>query len=482
MIRKKRLPLYVINKKRFIMKNAIVFLGIILSMHIVVGQNWREIKTAGEFSLAIKEDGTLWSWGFNGNGQLGILTGNPYEYSPVQVGMENDWKTIAAGGYHAIAIKNDGTLWGWGLNGNGQVKGKQTKNFFAPEQINSDTDWVAVEACFASSFAIKIDGTLWAWGFNGDGALGIEGVREQTEPMQVGVAKWKSISSGGVFTMGIQEDHTMWHWGLHLSYAEDTGYVLVRNSVPVQFGTDSDWVSISVGMDHALAIKKDSSLWVHGDNMNSQLGYDDTVFANGFFQIMPDEKWILIESGSVYSFAVNENKVLYSWGNNIYGQLGIPEKDYVDTPTPIANHSVSQVSAAKGIIDSGRVYGLHTLMLNENKDIMCVAGANYVGQLGTGITSFNRTSSFICGQTAIADNDRTEHISVYPNPARNCFFVTNIQHANIVLYDMLGRKISSQYGREDEAVFYTENISPGLYILKIQKGNEVISRKIQVTR
>jgi alpha-tubulin suppressor-like RCC1 family protein len=465
------------------MKNVINFLWIaILSMHMLAAQNWKEVKAGSEFSLGIKEDGTLWSWGFNGTGQLGVVTGNSYEQLPVQVGMDTNWEMVSAGGFHAIALKNDGTLWGWGLNEYGQVTGINVKSFFAPEQIGSDTDWVFIEACFMSSFAIKRDGTLWAWGFNKNGELGINSLIQPNNPEQVGNDKWISISSGGFFTMGIQENNTLWHWGSHFLYSEEDGYIIKVHLVPTQIDTDTNWVSVAAGMEYAIALKKDSSLWVYGDNMNGQLGYD-TGFINTFFQIVPEKKWISIEAGSVYAFAIDENAVLYGWGNNIYGQLGLNTSNNVAIPAPVLDHSVVQISAAKGIVFQGRIYGLHTLILNNNGE-MCVAGANYAGQLGTGTTSFDGTEQFICPYTNLitVNENIGNEILVFPNPARDHFFVTNTQNANIILYDLLGKVICSQYSKEEQATFYTGNISPGLYILKIQKEHKIVSRKIQITK
>ncbi|MDR2409434.1 MAG: T9SS type A sorting domain-containing protein [Bacteroidales bacterium] len=466
------------------MKDVINFLWIIiLSMNMLTAQNWHKVTAGSEFSLGIKEDGTLWSWGFNGDGQLGVLTEYSYEHSPIQIGVDMDWKMVSAGGAHVLALKNDGTLWGWGLNNYGQVEDTIVSNFFAPEQIGSDTNWVLVETCFGSSFAMKRDGTLWAWGFNQNGELGINSLTQPSHPTQVGVGKWKSISSGGFFSMGIQEDNTLWHWGPHFLYSEEEGYTITLHLIPTQIDTDTDWVSVAVGMEYAIALKKDGSLWVYGDNTNGQLGYADTVFANTFFQIVPEKKWVSIEAGSVYAFAIDENNVLYGWGNNLYGQLGFYTGNNVTIPMPVSVHSIVQISAAKGILFHGRIYGLHTLMLDSNRE-MCVAGANYVGQLGTGTIFTGGTERFICSYTNIisADENIGKDIIVFPNPARDCFFVTNVQNANIILYDLLGKEICSQYSKEEQATFYTENISAGLYILKIQKEREIVSRKIQITK
>ena len=449
-----------------------------------IAQNWKEIKTGSEFSIGIKEDGTLWSWGFNGNGQLGNPTAKNNETSPIQIGNDTNWKTIAAGGFHALAIKNDGTLWGWGLNNNKQVIDDELVSLNSPEQIGSDTDWEFVEACYVSSFAIKNDGTLWAWGYNGNGELGVNDCVEHSQPTQVGTAKWKAVSAGGLITMGIQENNTLWRWGTNYTYSDTSGYSSTIDSFPVQVGTDVDWNAVSVGFEFALALKEDGTLWACGDNTNKQLGYD-TLFANDFFQTATEHNWKKIEVGSCFSYAINDNDNLYAWGNNLYGQLGLNLGNNVSVPTlvPDMGTNIKQIAAAKGMMVSGGsgLYGLSAFVLKEDNSFCC-AGANYIGQLGIGMISTNKTTKFICNYPlAITDYTiSSDEITIFPNPATSYFTVTNAQDAQIILYNVLGQIICKQYSPEEQIVIPTENIPQGVYFLRIEKGNKPITRKIQI--
>jgi alpha-tubulin suppressor-like RCC1 family protein len=97
------------------------------------------------FSLAIKQTKSLWSWGFNGNGQLGTLNTINYE-TPIQVGNEIDWDFISAGSSFSYAIKTDSTLWSWGYNGFGQLGNGTTSQENSPVLVAVEQDWAVVSA------------------------------------------------------------------------------------------------------------------------------------------------------------------------------------------------------------------------------------------------------------------------------------------------------------------------------------------------
>jgi alpha-tubulin suppressor-like RCC1 family protein len=105
-----------------------------------VGQenNWKSVTAGGYHTVALRTDGTLWTWGYNSYGQLGLGHFSPSSYhrekSPQKVGQENNWKSVTAGGYHTGAIKTDGTLWMWGHNYYGQLGNGQIyhKNYIQP--------------------------------------------------------------------------------------------------------------------------------------------------------------------------------------------------------------------------------------------------------------------------------------------------------------------------------------------------------------
>ncbi len=202
-----------------------------------------------DFGCAIKTDNTLWMWGVNSSGQLGQsnTTGTS---SPVQVGTLT-WSTVSVNNGSTIAIKSDGTLWGWGFNGSGTLGVGDTTNYSSPVQVGALTNWSKVAIASSSSggghaLAIKTDGTLWAWGVNGSGQIGDSTTTSYSSPVQIGtLTTWAGISAGASFSLAVKTDGTLWAWGSNaqgqLGLSDTTNY-----SSPVQVGSSTNWLSAGI--------------------------------------------------------------------------------------------------------------------------------------------------------------------------------------------------------------------------------------------
>ena len=155
--------------------------------------------------MALKTDGTIWCWGEGGSGALG--QGNTTDYSsPVQVGALTTWATIGPGSETdqansewSMAVKTDGTLWTWGENSKGQLGNGNTTDISSPAQVGALTTWSKVSGGRKSSYAIKTDGTFWAWG---DGeALGDGTTTGKSSPVQIGaLTTWGKMPSQNFHT------------------------------------------------------------------------------------------------------------------------------------------------------------------------------------------------------------------------------------------------------------------------------------------
>ncbi len=173
---------------------------------------------SGHF-FAIKEDGTLWGWGAHSFGQLGLgLLTEAQKYIDIsQIGKDSDWKFIAAGGIHTLAIKEDGSLWGWGDDRFGQLgldSNPETNHYKSPQKITRFTDWVFLEAGRIHSFGLREDGSLWGWGYNEKGQLGLGDKINRITPDKINsVNNWAMVTGGDFHTIGIQEDGSLWGWG-----------------------------------------------------------------------------------------------------------------------------------------------------------------------------------------------------------------------------------------------------------------------------
>jgi alpha-tubulin suppressor-like RCC1 family protein len=202
------------------------------------------------------------------------------------VGAATDWSKIAVtGSGGSIALKTNGTLWCWGFNCGGSLAGGTTITTRpSPFQIGTATDWFFVEPGNCHVLALKTDNTLWAWGNRTSGQLGIPGITalQSQSPTQIGTTTWQSIAAGRNTSFGVQTNGTLWVWGENINGELGLNDTTNRNA-PTQIGTDTNWVSIIAGEDHTIAIKSDGTLWGWGRNRKGAAGTGSFDSSTGFF-------------------------------------------------------------------------------------------------------------------------------------------------------------------------------------------------------
>jgi alpha-tubulin suppressor-like RCC1 family protein/ABC-type transport system involved in cytochrome c biogenesis permease component len=198
----------------------------------------RVFPGAGGF-LFVLPDGSLWHWG-----QAGGAHGTRVA-APEQVGTNSDWEAASAYGYHAVGLRNDGTIWEWGWRGGAIGGGTES---LVPKQAAPGQDWVNVAASGGHSAALRRDGTLWAWGDNSMGQLGIGAGPAQTNLVQVGTNHdWVAVACAWGCTLGLRTDGTLWAWGPFYVFGL-SGVSRVSNlPTPTQVCLETNWAGLVPG-------------------------------------------------------------------------------------------------------------------------------------------------------------------------------------------------------------------------------------------
>ena len=297
-----------------------------------------QLAMGDTFSMLIKPDGTLWAWGNNQYGQLGL--GVYYSVRPAPVGSASDyWADVATGDYHVVAVKTDGTLWAWGRNTYGQL-GLGTADADphpTPTQVGTDADWASVATGLRFTFALKTDGSLWAWGQNTNGQLGLGDTTLRQAPVRVGMdTDWAMVDGGGQFAAAVKTNGTLWTWGLNDKYQLGQGDTTARY-VPTQVGTDVDWASVACSDNDSRALKTTGSLWSWGYNNWGQLGLGDQATRNVPIQV--GGTWGVTVVGDDSTLALMPNGTLRAWGDNTYGQIGQNDREFRAAPASVGSAS-----------------------------------------------------------------------------------------------------------------------------------------------
>jgi alpha-tubulin suppressor-like RCC1 family protein len=303
------------------------------------GTDWSSVYAGADYSAGIKNDGTLWLWGKNNNGQLG-LNDRVHRSSPVQVSNGGtNWKEIGLGGLSlgsaetSLGVKTDGTLWSWGQNAQGLLGiNSFTIRVLIPTQIGSNTNWSTVANPVGyHAGAIKTDGTLWMWGYNGlYGALGDNTLTDKSSPVQTvsGGTNWKQVSCGSYHTAAIKTNGTLWIWGRN-SFGQLGDNTRIHRSSPVQtVSAGTNWKQVAcsrdgTGADFTAAIKTDGTLWLWGYNFSGNLGDNTRIHRSSPVQtVAGGTNWSKVSCGRNYAAALKTDSSLWLWGNNGGGQLG----------------------------------------------------------------------------------------------------------------------------------------------------------------
>jgi alpha-tubulin suppressor-like RCC1 family protein len=275
------------------------------------------ISAGGGHSVALKRDGTVWTWGYNGEGQLGTRGAADSRFpTPEQVSALADIKAIVAGDRHCLALKGDGTVWAWGNNWHGQL-GDGTKNHTSSAgQVTGLSEVTAIAAGMSHSLALRKDGTVWAWGYNDDGELGDGKRKDRLTAFQIpGFSDVKAIAAGSHHSVALKNDGTVWVWGGDKQAGQ--------SATPRRLAGLSQIVAISAGGWYSLALKQDGTVWAWGSIAN---GEQDDKTMNEVIRKPVQIKGLTsiagIAAGMWHSLAIKKDGTVWAWGRNYSGALG----------------------------------------------------------------------------------------------------------------------------------------------------------------
>lgn len=420
------------------------------------------------------------------------------------------FQSVSTNYEHSLALKTDGSLWSWGSNINGELGLSSTLNSYTPQKIGIETDWSKIFAQSSASFVIKSNGTLWSCGDGTGGRLGT-GIQGNSYVLkQVGVENdWDFVTSGAG-TLALKSNGTLWGWGANISGMLNLGSASIQLT-PIQISTETDWMKVVAGSNHTLAIKTNGALWACGLNNKRQLGDGTTIDRFNFVQIGTDNNWLDLATGFLFehSFAIKTDGTLWGWGSNLNNVQGLPSTvSYVSTPTQIgtANNwskvatgyyatkairtdGTLWISSATGFyqigtdtdwnwVDSGEA---HFFAMKTDGTLWGQGGNDY-GQLGLGsaIQGTSIPTQLNCSAfLGIVEINPLTKIKIYPNPTNEILFIENNLNSTIdkiVLTDISGKIILEE--KDNFSEINMGNIENGIYILNISSENSIYNYKI----
>ena len=369
--------------------------------------DWVSAASGYDHSAALKSTGTLWTWGANDSGQLG-LGDTTARTAPTQItgcsGGDSNWVAVACGRTFSVGLKSDGSLWAWGADSSGELGLGDTAARTAPTRVTGcpggDSNWVSVACGESFTVALKSDGSLWTWGANSWGQLGQNDTTTRTSPTHVvgcsgGDSNWVSVACGYDHAEAVKSDGSIWAWGSNLYGDLGTGN---RNEcdVPTAVASDlvgnSDWVAVACDLTHTVALKDSGGLYIWGDDHNwfpeDRIGDLDWTSSPTYVSS--------VGCGLGFTVGVGASGYLLSWGDNSVGELGDGTTTSRPAPAYVTGCSGGDYNWAS--VACGRE---HTLALKTDHTLWAW-GANGSGQLGDGTTTERQAAVQITG---CADGD-----------------------------------------------------------------------------
>lgn len=286
----------------------------------------KSVAAGYDHTVILTADGKMYTWGSNSNGQLGDGTTTP-RMTPAQVSdaRMTGIKAIAAGFRYSLALRDDGTVWAWGKNDKGQLGINTQTDGYTPRQVTtlSGSVMTSIAAGYSHALAVRNDGTIWAWGNNDNSQLGNNATTDSAVPVQVsGLTTGSDVAAGNLYSLALLKDGSVRAWGYNASGQLGDGTTTNRTT-PVQVMNLASTADIVAGYDHAVARLTNGTVWTWGDNSNGQLGDGTTAARTAPQQVSALSGALAVSAGQDDTLALlRTGDAFWAWGWNANGQLG----------------------------------------------------------------------------------------------------------------------------------------------------------------
>jgi alpha-tubulin suppressor-like RCC1 family protein len=423
----------------------IIFINYLLSIPVYAEapHKFVSVSTGNNYFLALRDDGTVWTWGaipcgeytVNGTGKSSISWNQPI---PAQVPIDNV-VAISAGTGVSLILRSDGSVWAWGQNIHGALGDGTTTstvhNNLTPVRVIGLDDVTAIYAG-DSCTALTSDGSVWAWGNNDLGQLGDGTYINSPVPVKVnGISNAIAIGPG----FAIKNDGTVWSWGMTWLTPDSTGHVDTSTidearkfckNIPFQVpGVDHVKTMSSDGFSHTIFIKDDDSVWGWGEDFDGQLGNgNDIISAPPYLNVPVEVKNLynvtVVSAGFMNAIALKSDGSVWAWGSNTGYSLGDNNQFSAgDYPIPVKIDGMSDITAIS-------VSTFNSIFL-KNDGSVWIVGQNGAGQKGDGSIGGKIDAPIkvlgpdtVVNPTAMATLSITPSSSVSVTPASNVSVTT----------------------------------------------------------
>jgi alpha-tubulin suppressor-like RCC1 family protein len=313
-------------------------------------------------SMALAENGDVYSWGNNSNGQLG-LGSLDNKATPQKVPTLSKVKDIAASQFHSLALDENGKVWAWGLNWSGQLGDGTYRNSQVPVQVKELSDVSTIGTGYRFSYALKNDGTVWVWGADCEH-------NNETNYRKIIESFSGSLDIAGSYFDADESNVDEFN---EAANCIGENWINIKSNVPVQVTSLSEIKQVSAGYGHLMALKNDGTVWAWGCNKYGQLGIgktgnsDDVKIPQQVPGLPPVKT---LSAGFRHSVAVDQDGKVWGWGYNRWGQAG-SDKGTDDVVSPVLVTGVEKVKTIMAGLD-------YTLMIDENDELWGVGTNSFL--------------------------------------------------------------------------------------------------------